>query len=111
MLINNETNSLDAMKELSVRFKQHRVSCRITQKELSEKTGVSLRTISRFENGEEISVLTFIKLIKGVGLLHNLETIIADYTRRPSYFATNGNLPKRARKKEYSGEWKWGDEK
>lgn len=111
MLINNNLDCSIAAKELAVRFKQHRVSSRITQKELAEKTGVSLRTITRFERGEEISILTFIKLLQGVGLERNLESIIPDYTKRPSYFANGCKLPKRAvKKKTNDKEWKWGDE-
>ena len=111
MLIANNLNCDVAMKELAARFKQHRIAARITQRELAKKTGVGLRTISRFEKGEEIGFLTFIKLLQGVGLERNLENIIPDYTKRPSYFANNGNLPKRAVKKEQlNKEWKWGDE-
>ena len=63
------------------------------------------------EKGEEIGILTFIKLLQGVELERNLENVIPDYTRRPSYYANNGNLPKRAvRKKQADSEWKWGDE-
>lgn len=111
MLITNNMDCNVTMKEFAARFKQHRVAARITQRELAKKTGVGLRTISRFEKGEEVGMLTFIKLLQGVGLEHNLENIIPDYTRRPSYFANNGVLPKRAIKKEQlNSEWKWGDE-
>lgn len=111
MLITNNLDCDTALNEIAVRFRQHRVSARITQKELAKETGVSLRTIARFEKGEEIGMLTFLKLIQGIGLEHNLENIIPDYTRRPSYYANNGKLPKRAvKKKTNNGEWKWGDE-
>ena len=111
MVITNDLDNNEAMKELAARFKQHRISARITQKELAEKTGVSQRTITHFEKGGKVGLLTFIKLLHGVGLEHNLENIIPDYTRRPSYFANNGVLPKRAIKKEQlNSEWKWGDE-
>ena len=107
MLISNDLECNDVIKELAARFKQHRISSRITQKELADKTGVGLRTISRFEKGEEIGMLTLIKLLQGVGLEHNLENIIPDYTKRPSYFANGGKLPKRAIKKELTNnEWK-----
>lgn len=112
MLISNDMECNDVMKELAARFKQHRVSSRITQRELAEKTGVSLRTISRFEKGGEIGMLTFIKLLKGVGLENNLENVIPDYTKRPSYFANGGKLPKRARKKRQTDdEWVWGEDR
>ncbi len=111
MLITNDLDCNAAMNEFAVRFKQHRVSAHITQKELAEKTGIGLRTIIRFEKGEEIGLLTFVKLMQGIGLEHNLENIIPDYTKRPSYIANSGNLPKRARKKKVNTtEWKWGDE-
>ena len=111
MLITNNLDGNVTMKEFAARFKQHRVAVRITQRELAKKTGVGLRTISRFEKGEEIGILTFIKLLQGVELERNLENVIPDYTRRPSYYANNGNLPKRAvRKKQADSEWKWGDE-
>lgn len=111
MIISRNMSSIDTMKELSVRFKQHRVASRVSQKELSEKTGVSERTISRFENGEEIGLLTFIKLMQGLELEHNLEGNIPDYTRRPSFFAEGYHPPKIARKKKNKDEWKWGDGK
>jgi len=111
MLITDNLDCNAVINELAARFKQHRVSARITQKELAERTGVGLRTIARFEKGEEVGLLTFIKLMQCVRLEHNLEGIIPDYTMRPSYFAMNGNLPKRERKKKVNnGKWKWGDE-
>lgn len=112
MLISDNLECDNVIKEFAIRFKQHRISARITQKELAKKTGISLRTISRFEKGEEIGLLTFAKLLQGVGLEHNLENIIPDHTKRPSYFVSGGKLPKRAKKKEMTNnEWKWGDEK
>ena len=117
MMITNTMDSNNALKELAVRFRQHRVSSNISQKELAEKTGVSLKTIQRFEKGEEIGLSTFVKLMRGIELEHNLEGMIPDYTKRPSYYAAQSSysdykLPKRARKKteNSNGEWKWGDE-
>lgn len=110
MLITNDSDCNAVMGEFAIRFRQHRVSARITQKELAQKTGVGLKTISNFENGKEIGLFSFVKLLQGVGLEHNLENIIPDYTKRPSYIANGGNLPKRARKKKMNNEWKWGDE-
>ena len=37
------------MQELSKRFKNQRIYANITQKELAEKTGVSIQTIIKFE--------------------------------------------------------------
>lgn len=82
-------NNSETAKELSQQFKRYRIICGMTQKNLSEKTGVALRTITRFENGEEVGLFTFISLLKGVGLTHNLKGIIPDIS---------GDLPQRVRK-------------
>ena len=84
------TNSPETAKELSHQFRRYRIVCGITQKRLSEETGVALRTITRFENGEEVGLFTFISLLKGVGITHNLKDIIPD---------VSGDLPQRARKR------------
>lgn len=111
MLITDNMNCYDVMLEFATRFKQHRIASHLTQKDVADKTGVGLRTIARFEKGEEIGMLTFIKLLQGVGLEHNLENIIPDYTRRPSYFANDEKTAKRARKnKAIAAEWKWGED-
>lgn len=112
MLISDTLDCDAAAKELAGRFWYHRVSSGITQKELAEKTGVGLRTIGRFENGEEIGLFIFVKLLQGIGLEHNLENMIPDYAKRPSYFTEGNQLPKRARKKKAAKRGgKWGDEK
>ena len=37
-------------EEVVIRFKAYRISYPLTQKELSDKSGVSLRSITRFES-------------------------------------------------------------
>ena len=39
-------------EEVVIRFKAYRISYPLTQKELSDKSGVSLRSITRFESGD-----------------------------------------------------------
>lgn len=43
--------SADIVKALGKRFKEYRVASQMTQVEVSEKSGVSLPTIKRFELG------------------------------------------------------------
>ncbi len=93
MSVFDTTNSPETAKELSQQFKRYRIICGMTQKNLSDKTGVALRTITRFENGEEVGLFTFISLLKGVGLTHNLKDIVPD---------VSGDLPQRVRKNSKS---------
>ena len=57
-------------EEVVIRFKAYRISYPLTQKELSDKSGVSLRSITRFESGEDISLVNFMKYSGGNALGH-----------------------------------------
>lgn len=112
MRITNETSNKDAFREVSERFKQYRISANITREELSEQSFVSVGTIARFENGKEIGLATFVKLMTALGLLKNMDLLIPDHTLRPSFYTQGQKLAERARKKESPKQrnWKWGDE-
>jgi transcriptional regulator with XRE-family HTH domain len=58
-------------EEVVIRFKAYRISYPLTQKELSDKSGVSLRSITRFESGEDISLANY----NGI---HNLTGFLPD---------------------------------
>lgn len=49
--IEAKSNS-EIISELGGRFKQYRLFCNLTQKEVAVKAGVSIFTISQFEKGE-----------------------------------------------------------
>ncbi len=99
--------------ELRKRFKQYRVNSSITQKELADRSGVSIRSISRFENGEDIGMGNFIKLLNELGLSKNLDMLIPDQSKRPSFYLESYKEKKRAsgKKAVENTAFKWGDEK
>ena len=113
MNINNNMDEKIALKEISERIKQYRIAYPMTQKELAERSMVSLRSISRFENGEDITMSNLIKLLKALGLGGNLEVLVPDYTKRPSYYIQHEGKRMRVGKKKNAvntNTWKWGDE-
>lgn len=65
------------LTELGEKFKLTRINKRLTQAELSEKTGVARKTISRFESGENISVLNLITLMRNVGKLEAFAEVLS----------------------------------
>ncbi len=71
-------------EEVVIRFKAYRISYPLTQKELSDKSGVSLRSITRFESGEDISLVNFMKLMNAMELMNNFVNVIPDMNNRPS---------------------------
>ena len=58
------TSEIVAM--LGRRFKDYRIGCDLTQKEVSERSGISVVTIRNFENGRMYNVTlgTFIELLR-----------------------------------------------
>lgn len=113
MKINESLFERAIMKELSVRIKQYRISSQMTQAQLADKAILSAKTVMRFEKGEDISLYSFIKMIKALGLENSLDIILPDPTERPSNYL-NGYKPKqryRKKSKTNTTKWKWGDEK
>ena len=111
MRIRGDSAVDDVTKELSNRFKQYRIACQITQEELADKSMVSLSTIKRFENGEDIGLSKLIRLMESLNLIGNFEILIPDQSIRPTYYLDKTKPRQRARKKdEKRTDWKWGDE-
>lgn len=100
-------------QDIRDRFKAYRINYPLTQKELAEKTGISERSITRFENGGDINLSNFIKLLQALDLSDNLSALIPDQSRRPSSYLKSEPKRKRAsakRKTETKNAFKWGDE-
>ena len=114
MLIENGMDEKIVIGEIAERIRQHRIAMSMTQSELAEKSMVSLRSISRFENGEDITLRNLIRLVNALDLGGNIDLLIPDYRNRPSYHI-NDKTGKRKRVVRRTDEgngntWKWGDE-
>ena len=59
--------------------------CNLTQKEVSELSGVGLTTIHKFENGTagNLSLSTFILLLKVVGQIDSLDNLLPELPESP----------------------------
>ena len=95
------------------RLENIRLARNMTQMQLAEEAGVSLRTIGRLEKGQGISVDTFIRALIALGIHQNLEALLPDPTVRPiERIDTRGSERKRARPSiaaKESAPWSWGD--
>ena len=69
------TPELVRLLVLGNRFKEYRIRCNLTQKDVSEQSGIGLTTIHKFENGTagNISLSTFIVLLKVVGQINTID--------------------------------------
>lgn len=113
MKISNNNDEKFILSELASRIKQYRISLNITQAELADKCGLSLKTVARIETGCDTSFSNIIKVIKGIGLSDNFDILVPE--PQPDYKAMyeKTKLRRRARHtnpKSANG-WVWGDDK
>jgi len=115
--MNKYLSSHNALLEIGARLKAYRIDYPFSQKELSVKSGVSERSILRMERGEDMQFGNLIKVLIALDIDANLDMLIPDPTKRPSYYLKDRFSPsqrKRVRKKEPknpSTEIKWGEDK
>ena len=102
-----------SIEYLSKRFKDYRINYPMTQQELADKAGVSVRSISRFESSGDITLSNFIKLLDALKLTDKLYLLIPDQSRRPSHYLEKEKPRQRATSaadRKTGRTFKWGDE-
>jgi transcriptional regulator with XRE-family HTH domain len=86
--MNNELYELpgsDIIRQLGKRFGEYRKRMGYTQKEVAGKSGLSVFTISSFENGSStgITLASFIKLLRAIDSLDEIEKILPALPESP----------------------------
>lgn len=64
------------LQEFGARIKAARVQKNYTQAQLAEKAGIGRRTLQTFENGEGGNFTTFIQLIRALGFVDQLSSLL-----------------------------------
>lgn len=114
MYISYFSSSKQIQSEIGTRVKDLRIAQEMTQAQLAEKSGVSLRTISNLEAGKDVSLSTFIEVLRTLNMLENINAVIPEQPVRPSHLVALGKKRERTRKKKNSDDSQpfiWGDEK
>lgn len=110
-IMNDKKDYQEYIKELGQKIKTYRIMKEMSQQDLEDKTGVSKRSISRLEQGESVQVDNLFKILLALELGDNIELLVPDQTKRPSfYLEKTADKPKRVRKKIEKSKFKWGDE-
>ena len=110
-------SSHSALSELAGRLKAYRIAYPLTQKELADKSGVALRSIFSMESGKDMQLGSLIKVLIALDLDANLDMLVPDPTKRPSFYLRNQSIAsprKRVRKKNSpipGTDSRWGDER
>ncbi|HNZ81591.1 MAG: helix-turn-helix domain-containing protein [Bacteroidales bacterium] len=80
-----EKSGSEIIRELGKRYAGYRKRMGFTQKEIASKSGLSLFTISSFENGSltGITIASFIKLLRAIDRLEEIEKLLPELPESP----------------------------
>lgn len=104
MIADGYTTNQDLIILLSQRLKEYRLAARISQREMAERSGVSLSTISHLEQGinRNITLNNFISLLRAIGMEQRLTDLLPELpmptpslTKPSSLSGTMNIMPKR----------------
>ena len=105
----------EMMRELGRRIRETRIDMGMTQTEIAGKAGVTKRTISRIENGEDLTVSTLLNVLRALHLAQNVDALVPEAVIRPSVLMAGmkkkQRVGKAVRREAKARLWKWGDEK
>ena len=98
----SEYSVTELVRLLGSRFKEYRLRANMTQKEVAEMSGLSVLTIHRFENGSvrNISLGTFILLLKSIGSINDLNELMPEQPESPYLYKENNQKAQRVRHKK-----------
>ena len=103
-------NYKEYQKLIGNRIKQYRVNAGISQKDLERESGISVRSISRLEQGSSIQLESLIKILSALDLDNNIDLLIPDQTKRPSFYLNEKTRQRVYKKIKSNKKFKWGDE-
>jgi len=80
-----EQSGSDIIRQLGKHYSEYRKRMGYTQKEVAEKSGWSIFTISSFENGSStgVTLASFIKLLRAIESLDEIEKLLPEYPASP----------------------------
>ena len=115
MEFSRESSDEAVLLEFGSRIARHRLNRNLTQDALAREAGVSKRTLHRIEHGQSAQVVQWIRLLRALDLLENLDTLVPGQAVSPlQQVKRQGKQRRRASSPtDQPGEsrpWTWGDE-
>jgi transcriptional regulator with XRE-family HTH domain len=80
-----EKSGSDIIRDMGTQYRDYRKRMGYTQKEVAAKSGISVFTISSFENGSStgITLSSFIKLLRTIDMLEEIEKLLPEFPESP----------------------------
>jgi transcriptional regulator with XRE-family HTH domain len=66
----------EILTEVGRRLKRTRLSQNVTQRDLATRAGVSLRTVSAAERGEDVRLSTLLRMLRALGRLGGIDALL-----------------------------------
>jgi transcriptional regulator with XRE-family HTH domain len=114
MKIVDDSGDEATLVEIGARLRRHRLDRDLTQGQLASEAGVSKRTVERLESGRSTQLSSFVRILRALGLLPNLEALVPGTLVRPLDQLRLGGLERRRASGRTAAEadatWSWGDE-
>lgn len=86
---------------MGTRFMDYRMRCGLTQKDISEQSGIGLTTIHKFESGVAdnltLTLSTFILLMKAIGQINAMDDLLPELPESPYLIRKNEQKAQRIR--------------
>jgi len=111
-----------ALKEIGLRLERRRLELNLTQLELAREAGLGKRTIERIEDGGSCQLGGFLRVLRALGILADLEALLPESKPGPmELLKAKGRERLRAtgsrsrsdketsRIREDATPWKWGE--
>ena len=90
----------DVLATVGERLRQYRLQQDRTVDDLATTSGVTARTINRAEATGELSLRTFVQILRGLGRLEALDAVLPPPAPSPlALLRTGGHAPQRASKR------------
>ncbi len=100
------------LRQLGERLLQYRLNRNITQEALAKEAGISVRTVNRIERGHSTQVSNFLRLLRSLGLLDNMDALVPEPALSPiQQVKLQGKNRQRASSEEpikNTEIWTWG---
>ncbi len=80
-----EKSGVEIIRELGQRYAVYHKRLGITQQEVAKRSGLSVFTISSFENGSStgITLTSLIKLLRSIGFLEEINKLLPELPESP----------------------------
>lgn len=103
------------LAEIGGRLSRLRLQRNLTQAQLAREAGVSKRTLVRLESGESSQMTNFIRVLRALGLMGNLDALVPPPLPSPIEQLRSRSKDRRraspvVKKSAPPGNWTWGDE-